>query len=112
MLADILLNGTWEKVCSKNENDEIYILGNPPYLGARMQKKSHKDDIKVVISKYSKAKKVDYIICWFIKASSMLAITIKLVIIQRPHDFRIARRDRTKTTTLGRSSHDFDGFKK
>jgi hypothetical protein len=25
----------WETVCPKNNDDEIYILGNPPYLGAR-----------------------------------------------------------------------------
>src|SRR5699024_6813661 len=33
----------WEEVCPKSKDSEIYILGNPPYLGARIQKKSHKD---------------------------------------------------------------------
>lgn len=65
----------WEKVCPKDENDEIYILGNPPYLGARMQEESHKEDINFVISKYSKAKKVDYIICWFLKATEYIENT-------------------------------------
>lgn len=27
----------WERVCPKNEGDEIYIMGNPPYLGSRRQ---------------------------------------------------------------------------
>ena len=29
----------WEEVCPKEDGDEIYILGNPPYLGARLQSK-------------------------------------------------------------------------
>src|SRR5690606_12131716 len=27
----------WENVCPKKADDEIYIIGNPPYLGARVQ---------------------------------------------------------------------------
>ena len=29
----------WEIVCPINEGDEIYILGNPPYIGRRNQNK-------------------------------------------------------------------------
>ena len=32
----------WEEVCPKNENDEIYILGNPPYVGSRNQNEAQK----------------------------------------------------------------------
>ena len=35
----------WEEVCPKREGDEIYILGNPPYLGARMQDEEQKRDL-------------------------------------------------------------------
>lgn len=59
----------WQEVCPKNDNDEIYILGNPPYLGARMQNKEQKQDLEIVYQKYGKAKKIDYIVCWFLKAS-------------------------------------------
>ncbi len=62
----------WETVCPKNEGDELYILGNPPYLGARMQNKNHKDDIAFVYEKYQKVKKIDYIACWFIKAGEYI----------------------------------------
>jgi hypothetical protein len=30
----------WEEVCPKEKDSEIYILGNPPYLGDKMQYKS------------------------------------------------------------------------
>ena len=53
----------WGKVCPKNINDEIYILGNPPYLGSRNQEKQHKDDMEYVFKKDYKS--LDYIACWF-----------------------------------------------
>ena len=36
----------WESVCPKEDGDEIYILGNPPYLGSRNQNKEQKEDMK------------------------------------------------------------------
>lgn len=38
----------WAEVCPKNDGDEIYVLGNPPYLGARLQSKEQKDDMSTV----------------------------------------------------------------
>ena len=39
----------WEKVCPKKAGDEIYILGNPPYLGARNQSEEQKEDMLISI---------------------------------------------------------------
>ena len=58
----------WEEVCPKNEGDEIYILGNPPYLGSRNQEKSQKEDMEFVFIKDYKS--LDYIACWFNYSSS------------------------------------------
>lgn len=55
----------WEKVCPKNDTDEIYILGNPPYLGSRNQNADQKSDMKEVFKKNYKS--LDYIACWFLK---------------------------------------------
>ena len=55
----------WEEVCPKGDSDEIYILGNPPYLGFQERNKSQKDDVSKVFSKIGKVKRVDYIGCWF-----------------------------------------------
>nr|WP_299416630.1 DNA methyltransferase [uncultured Emticicia sp.] len=57
----------WESVCPKLDNDEIYILGNPPYLGSRNQTDSQKADMKFVIG--SNYKSLDYISCWFVKGA-------------------------------------------
>jgi len=62
----------WEEVCPKEEDDEIYILGNPPYLGARMQDKEQKEDMKLVFEGRKEYKDSDYIACWFIKGAKYI----------------------------------------
>ena len=59
----------WEDTCSKNENDEIYILGNPPYLGQRNQKKEHKEDMDFAFYGEKNYKNLDYISIWFLYAA-------------------------------------------
>ena len=62
----------WEEVCPKNENDEIYILGNPPYLGSTWQTKSQKEDMLAVFSGQKGLANLDYIACWFILSSNFI----------------------------------------
>lgn len=62
----------WELVCPKKENDEIYILGNPPYLGARIQDKSQKEDLSLVFRGNEVYKDSDYIVCWFLKSAEYI----------------------------------------
>jgi type II restriction/modification system DNA methylase subunit YeeA len=38
----------WETVCPKKENEEIYVLGNPPYLGSAVQNTEQKTDMAFV----------------------------------------------------------------
>lgn len=62
----------WVKVCPKIENDEIYILGNPPYLGSRMQDANQKTDMDLVLGSLKNYRDLDYISCWFLKGSEYL----------------------------------------
>ena len=63
----------WEKVCPKKEGDEIYALGNPPYLGARLLDEKQKSDMKFVFhSKVDGYNDLDYIACWFFKGSEYI----------------------------------------
>jgi len=63
----------WEEVCPKEDGDEIYVLGNPPYLGSSMQSKEQKEDMKILFSsKLKRFKNLDYISCWFVKASDYI----------------------------------------
>jgi hypothetical protein len=63
----------WEVVCPKNEDDEIYILGNPPYLGDKIQSKEQKEELKELFKSIKNSKAVDYIGAWFIKASNYIS---------------------------------------
>lgn len=62
----------WEMVCPKTENDEINILGNPPYLGGKGQSNEQKQDMEIVFKGYTNFKELDYIACWFILASKYI----------------------------------------
>ena len=65
----------WEEVCPKDKDDEIFILGNPPYQGARKQNKSQKNDMSVVFKNISGFNSLDYISCWFLNVSRFLQNT-------------------------------------
>lgn len=62
----------WEEVCPKNDGDEIYVLGNPPYLGARLQSKEQKEDMALVFKGIKNFNNLDYIACWFYKGASYI----------------------------------------
>jgi hypothetical protein len=62
----------WKEVCPRIEKDEVYILGNPPYLGSRNQTKTHKEDISEVFKGIKSYKNLDYISCWFYKGAQYI----------------------------------------
>lgn len=65
----------WEQVCPKAKNAEIYVLGNPPYLGARNQDKNQKADMAIAFSGINNYKKLDYVACWFKKGADYIENT-------------------------------------
>lgn len=60
----------WEVACPKKDNDEIYIIGNPPYLGSRNQDAEQKADMEAVFRKDYKS--LDYVSIWFYKGSKYI----------------------------------------
>jgi len=62
----------WKEVCPKEEGDEIYLLGNPPYIGGKSQTKEQKEDMKYVFDGVKNFKELDYIACWFLLASKYI----------------------------------------
>lgn len=62
----------WGTVCQKDGDSEIYILGNPPYLGARNQNESQKADMSIVFNGKEEYKDSDYVLCWFLKAARFI----------------------------------------
>src|SRR5574344_183573 len=102
IVCDNATRVNWEKVCPKGTkgitksqmgkmtlNDlqkmkkqdiqgsecEIYILGNPPYLGTRNQKEDHKAAIASVFNGIKNYKNLDYIACWLLLAKKYIQNT-------------------------------------
>lgn len=62
----------WKEIISYRANDEVYIMGNPPYLGAKLQDKQQKKDLFFVLSNKINSKKVDFITAWFYKGAQFI----------------------------------------
>lgn len=59
----------WESVVPKNEVD--FIMGNPPFAGRRYRTKEQIEDV----SKFFNYKDIDYVACWYKKASVFIQNT-------------------------------------
>ncbi|MBR6202007.1 MAG: class I SAM-dependent DNA methyltransferase [Bacteroidaceae bacterium] len=53
----------WNKVCPHTPEEEVFVFGNPPYLGSRRQDVSQKTDMEMVFR--NDFGELDYISCWF-----------------------------------------------
>ena len=62
----------WEELCNIDEDKEIYILSNPPYLGSSNQTKKQKEDMEIVFYGKKNYKNLDYIACWFILGAKFI----------------------------------------
>ena len=58
----------WNNVCPHTPEEEVYIFGNPPYLGYTLQSEEQKEDLEIAIGGLCNSwKKLDYISIWFYK---------------------------------------------
>ncbi|MEN9552183.1 MAG: hypothetical protein RI935_560 [Candidatus Parcubacteria bacterium] len=57
----------WEEFCQNQ--GEVYLVSNPPYLGARVQDITHKEDMSLVLNKFESYNNLDYISVWFVKGA-------------------------------------------
>lgn len=59
----------WNDVCPHKKDEEVYVMGNPPYLGSSMQNDSQKKDLTHACRGFDNYKNLDYIACWFIQGA-------------------------------------------
>ena len=52
-----------------------YIMGNPPFVGARMMDAAQKDDVNAIFPGWKNAGNLDYVSCWYKKAADLMAGT-------------------------------------
>jgi len=55
----------WNEVCPHKPEEEVYVFGNPPYLGARLQSEEQKNDMAYALSNIRGFNNLDYISIWF-----------------------------------------------
>jgi hypothetical protein len=60
----------WEEVISKEELS--FIIGNPPFYGSRNQTKEQKEDTNSVFKEKINSGVLDYVSCWYYKASKYI----------------------------------------
>jgi hypothetical protein len=65
----------WEKICPEDQQAEIYLISNPPYLGTRNQTIDHKEDMAITFDGLKNYKNLDYISCWFYKGADYIKKT-------------------------------------
>ncbi|WP_353951947.1 DNA methyltransferase [Knoellia sp. S7-12] len=61
----------WNTVC-RNDGGEIYLIGNPPYKGAKAQTPEMKADFPFVFGNRPFGKNLDYIAMWFVKGADYI----------------------------------------
>ena len=60
----------WESVVPKTEL--TYIMGNPPFLGARVMSKEQKTEVNAVFDGMKDSSNLDYVTCWYKKAAQYI----------------------------------------
>jgi hypothetical protein len=66
----------WVKVCPPNEGAEIFIVGNPPYLGRPKRTEEQQDDMAIVFSEETGVfGNLDYVAAWFARAADFGRLT-------------------------------------
>lgn len=63
----------WDEVVPrKSKDDEVYIIGNPPFGGTGNRSQSQTDDMTRVLKDFKQFKFLDYVCCWFWKGAQYI----------------------------------------
>jgi hypothetical protein len=65
----------WNQVCPNQLGGEIFVIGNPPYLGARQQNSEQKADVNHVCSKIKGRGNLDYVSCFLVLGAEYIRKT-------------------------------------
>lgn len=65
------LRTDWNSICNKSELD--YIIGNPPFVGARLMSESQKEDMLAIFgAKWKNVGNIDYVGAWYKRAADYM----------------------------------------
>ncbi|WP_206497658.1 class I SAM-dependent DNA methyltransferase [Rhodococcus sp. KRD175] len=70
--ADNATRVDWNAICPNDARSEIYLIGNPPYAGAKTQQPAQKEDYGFVFKDRPYSKNLDYIALWFMRGADYI----------------------------------------
>ena len=62
----------WNEVCPHKAEEEVFVFGNPPYVGARLQNETQKEDMRIAMKDNIAYNNLDYIAVWFYKGGNYI----------------------------------------
>lgn len=62
----------WSVVCPKKVDEEVYVIGNPPFLGTNTRSEAQRAEMKHVLSEFRSLGNLDYVACWFWKGAQYI----------------------------------------
>lgn len=60
----------WEDIVPKGKLN--YIMGNPPFVGARLMNADQKADVNLIFDGWKNAGNLDYVCCWYKKTADLM----------------------------------------
>ncbi|HCM22370.1 MAG TPA: SAM-dependent methyltransferase, partial [Porphyromonadaceae bacterium] len=64
----------WNEVCPHTPEEEVFVFGNPPYLGSNLHSEQQRAEM-VAIFQTENLNRLDYIGCWFMLGAKYIAKT-------------------------------------
>ncbi|MBS0907804.1 class I SAM-dependent DNA methyltransferase [Pantoea dispersa] len=66
------LQKDWQEICPKNPDDEVYVIGNPPFLGTLERSDEQRADMQLVFNDFKSLGYLDFVACWFWKGAQYI----------------------------------------
>ncbi|HDX8921291.1 TPA: class I SAM-dependent DNA methyltransferase [Klebsiella michiganensis] len=66
------LQKDWQEVCPKEIDEEVYVIGNPPFLGTLGRSDEQRADMQTVFSGFKSLGYLDFVACWFWKGAQYI----------------------------------------
>ena len=62
----------WNRICPHTKDEEVYVMGNPPYLGSKLQSEEQKEEVVSIFRDVKGCKILDYIANWFMLGANYI----------------------------------------
>lgn len=82
IICDNSLRRNWEEICPPKDEQgnayEVYICGNPPFLGYNARTSTQQEDMKQIFLDGDSYKKLDYVSSWFLLAARYISKNLEV----------------------------------